>query len=149
MTQFRSIELEDIYSLSLDSLFDINSKHMDLYSLKLLGSDVMISSNVVKGERYPIAIKVLPSSEEYSDFEIIDSECSVIIRNSRGNPITVAGELSVDHDNQTVMFSWDTNEYDIDQYTIVMWITIKYNNVIYKMMSNTINKSLRQESILE
>lgn len=150
MSQFSFNLIPIVYYPEKVDLFSTNYDYVDLFSLELIRSDTVANNNnVVKGELYPLAIQVTPIAEEYSEFTIVEDECSVTIRNGRGNVITTTGTLSVDTTNKTIMFSWDTSDYPIDQYTIVFWITIQYNNVKYKIISDTINKSLRQESVLE
>lgn len=133
------------------------STYRDLFSLLIIdevtgegteGDMANGSIGVSKGEVSPIAVKVIPASADYRDFTINAEDTRAVVMNSIGAPVDTYGEISVDNENQTVVFGWDTSEYDIGSYTIVIWVSITYNGASYLMKSNTISKSIKKTSLL-
>ena len=107
------------------------------------------SISVAKGEISPIAVRVIPASLDYRDFTINETDTEVIVMNHIGAPIDTYGTVSIDADNKTVLFAWDTNEYDVGAYTIVFMVSITYKGNTFLMRSNTIAKSIKKSSIVE
>lgn len=155
-----------LMSLSLLELFYMNNSVTDLFSLKI--SDISsnedispdsedynenkegdkVSMSVSQGEKYPLAVQVLPVTSDYSDFTIDLGNTKVDIQNNLGKSIEVYGDYSVDNNTKTVMFSWDTSKYDVGSYTIIFWVSITYNETSFLIKSETISKSIRKSSLL-
>lgn len=104
--------------------------------------------SISQGEQFPLAVKVLPVDESYSNFVINEEDTYVEILNDIGKSIDVYGTMSVDATNQTVLFSWDTSKYEIGSYTIAFWISITYNDITFLMKSTVLSKSIKKSSLL-
>lgn len=160
-------ERSPLMSLSLLDLFYMNGDVTDLFRLVITnqivnddnnpdsedykenkeGDDKMAMS-VSQGEKYPLAVQVLPATSDYSQFVINKEDTHVDIQNNLGKSIKVHGEYSVDENTKTVMFSWDTSKYDVGSYTIVFWVSITYNETKFLIKSDTISKSIKKSSLL-
>lgn len=108
----------------------------------------MSSTSVAQGEVVPLAVRVIPASSDYDEFTIDLSKSRIDIQNSIGSSITPHGELSLDEDNKTVMYSWDTSKYNVGSYVITFWVSVKYKENEFLIKSDTIAKAIKQVSIL-
>lgn len=107
------------------------------------------SISVSRGEKCPVAVKVVPSSDDYSDFTINQEGTYVEILNSAGISITINDNIIIDADNKTVIFSWNTLEYNVGSYTITFWVSVTYKGHNFLIRSNSISKSIKKSSLLE
>jgi len=156
MAQFTATALSDsLFSINKMKLYFTTSMNLFISNIVVEEGDESLSDIVVAiGEVYPIAVKIDPASSDYEDFTINGPDheskpTKVMIQNSSGSFMPVNGDILIDQDNKTVVFGWDTSDYQIDQYVIVLWISITYKNNTYYIRSDSITKSLKQESVLD
>jgi hypothetical protein len=151
------LNYEKLFTTETDVDSIINNPIEKLFKTEVV-DDMASNSVVTKGERVPIAVKVFPSDENFDNFDIDLANTEIRIRNVLGSVVATvpdtaglivdAGQLSLDNDNHTVIFSWNTANFDTSQYTIIFWITVNYNGNTFRIASDFISKSIRLETLI-
>ena len=154
MQQFHAVYKPTAHKLSLIQPFGLADLG-DLFLIKLEAS-MENTHNIRIGEKYPITVKVEPATIEYNDFTIND-DSEVKVYNALGGKVNVNGEIKIDNNLKTVTFIWDTSPTSNptifnspQQYTIIIWVSISYGEVVNTLIaSDNITKNLIRSSKLE
>ena len=157
MQQFTTSDVSPLFSANSFKLYYQDNTVNNLFVLELNSDEeednTVSSTSVSKGEKFPVAVKVVPASSDYDDFTI-NTSSYVTVQNSTGiiSQHTASEEDSpvfIDSTNKTIGFSWDTSLsiYPADSYNIVFWISITYSGATFLLKSDSVTKSVRQSTV--
>ena len=158
MKEFILTELSKTHSLYEMTAHSV-TEQAKLFHITISEDKMADNLNVRIGERYPITVKIEPSSKDYEDFTI-NSTSYVKIYNATGGLVSMAGEMIIDNTLKTITYIWDTTAsrnsriaVTPQQYTIIVWADITYvtseGEVINTLIaSDNITKNLVRASKL-
>ena len=158
MKEFTAKELQRIFIPSEITVCSLTEQAV-LFHIEILEDKMADNLNVRIGEKYPITVKIEPSSKDYEDFTI-NSTSYVKVYNAVGGQVGMTGELVIDNTLKTITYIWDTSpsknsriSSSPQQYTIIIWADITYvtseGEVINTLIaSDNITKNLIRASKL-
>lgn len=158
MKEFKIKELPKMFSLTEMNIFSLVEQEV-LFKITVQEDKMADNLNVRIGEKYPITVKIEPSSKDYDDFTI-NSSSYVKVYNATGGQVGMTGEIVIDNTLKTITFIWDTSPSrntritaTPQQYTIIIWADITYVTSEGEVMntliaSDNITKNLIRSSKL-